>query len=58
MSPRPVEDGGWFDERTDECCLLSEKSLAEAWNRPEEDAAWAYLQSSNEIGENGIKTAP
>ncbi len=24
--------------------LLSEKSLAEDWLRPEEDAAWAYLQ--------------
>lgn len=24
--------------------LLSERSLAEDWNRPEEDAAWAHLQ--------------
>lgn len=24
--------------------LLSEKSLAEDWNRPEEDAAWEHLQ--------------
>ena len=24
--------------------LLSEPALAEDWNRPEEDAAWAYLQ--------------
>ena len=24
--------------------LLSESSLAEDWLRPEEDAAWAYLQ--------------
>ena len=24
--------------------LLSEAALAEDWNRPEEDAAWAYLQ--------------
>ncbi len=24
--------------------LLSEASLAEDWNRAEEDAAWAYLQ--------------
>lgn len=30
---------------TDETALLSEQSLAEVWNRPEEDAAWAYLQS-------------
>jgi hypothetical protein len=25
-------------------CLMSEDSLARIWNRPEEDAAWAYLQ--------------
>lgn len=25
--------------------LLSEASLAVDWNRPEEDAAWAHLQS-------------
>jgi hypothetical protein len=25
--------------------LLSEAALAEDWNRPEEDDAWAYLQS-------------
>jgi len=24
--------------------LLSEESLAEDWNRPEEDEAWAHLQ--------------
>ncbi len=28
----------------DEVTLLSEKAL-EDWNRPEEDEAWAYLQS-------------
>ncbi len=28
----------------DETALLSEQSLAEDWNRPEEDAAWSYLQ--------------
>jgi hypothetical protein len=27
-----------------ETALLSETSLAEDWNRPEEDAAWSYLQ--------------
>ncbi|MDP6452415.1 MAG: hypothetical protein QF898_03810 [SAR202 cluster bacterium] len=27
-----------------ETALLSEKSLAEDWNRPEEDEAWSYLQ--------------
>ena len=29
----------------DETARLSEAALAEDWNRPEEDAAWAYLQS-------------
>ena len=24
--------------------LLSEQALGEDWNRPEEDAAWSYLQ--------------
>ncbi|MGC8856775.1 MAG: hypothetical protein ACP5QU_08255 [Anaerolineae bacterium] len=28
-----------------ETALLSEAALAEDWERPEEDAAWAYLQS-------------
>ena len=28
-----------------EATLLSEAALAADWNRPEEDAAWAYLQS-------------
>ena len=28
-----------------EAALLSEKSLAVDWNRPEEDLAWAHLQS-------------
>lgn len=27
-----------------EPALLSEAALAEEWNRPEEDEAWAYLQ--------------
>jgi len=27
-----------------ETALLSEESLAEDWNRPEEDEAWSYLQ--------------
>lgn len=27
-----------------EPALLSEYALAEDWNRPEEDAAWAHLQ--------------
>ena len=29
----------------DETAVLSEAALAEDWNRPEEDAAWSYLQS-------------
>ena len=37
-----------FDEdranKIDEATLLSEPALAEDWNRPEEDAAWSYLQ--------------
>ena len=28
-----------------EPALLSESALAEDWNRPEEDEAWAHLQS-------------
>jgi hypothetical protein len=28
-----------------ESVLLSESALAEYWSRPEEDAAWSYLQS-------------
>ncbi len=27
-----------------ETALLSEQSLAEDWNRPEEDQAWSHLQ--------------
>ncbi|MFA5803524.1 MAG: hypothetical protein WC879_02670 [Melioribacteraceae bacterium] len=26
--------------------LVSEKSLAEDWNKPEEDEAWAHLQAA------------
>jgi hypothetical protein len=29
-----------------ETALLSESVLAEDWNRPEEDAAWAHLQQA------------
>jgi hypothetical protein len=28
-----------------DAAILSERSLAEDWNRPEEDAAWSHLQS-------------
>jgi len=29
-----------------ETALLSEAALAEDWNRPEEDTAWAHLQQA------------
>lgn len=29
-----------------DAALLSEAALAEDWNRPEEDAAWAHLQQA------------
>jgi hypothetical protein len=29
---------------THETAIVSERSLAEDWNRPEEDAAWSHLQ--------------
>ena len=32
--------------RVPETALLSEASLAQDWNRPEEDAAWSHLQSA------------
>ena len=32
--------------RVPETALLSEQSLAEDWNRPEEEEAWAHLQSA------------
>lgn len=31
----------------DEVELLSEQSLAEDWNRPEEDEAWSHLQQAH-----------
>lgn len=31
--------------RVSETALFSETSLAEDWNRPEEDEAWSHLQS-------------
>jgi len=32
------------DAQVAETALLSERSLAEDWNRPEEDNAWSYLK--------------
>lgn len=34
-------------EYRNETALLSEAALAEDWNRPEEDAAWAHLQKAD-----------
>lgn len=53
--PRPcraivtiIEDPSQSTEITGipETALLSEKSLALDWNRPEEDEAWAHLQQA------------
>lgn len=38
LNEKPVEN-------IKETALLSEKSLAEDWNKPEEDEAWSFLQS-------------
>jgi len=54
LAPEDVQKlAGWLDQyrkkgvsRANEEALLSEVALAEDWNRPEEDAAWAYLQSA------------
>lgn len=40
------EPPGAGSPRIAETALLSEAALAEDWNRPEEDAAWAHLQSA------------
>jgi hypothetical protein len=37
----------WQTEPQHETALLSEASLAVDWLRPEEDAAWAYIQPGN-----------
>jgi hypothetical protein len=37
------EEPGTYPNET---ALLSEAALAEDWNRPEEDAAWSYLQQA------------
>jgi hypothetical protein len=34
------------EEPVAETALLSEAALAEDWNRPEEDEAWAHFQSA------------
>jgi hypothetical protein len=61
MAPETVKEDWGFDESDeclDECFVLSWESLANGWNRPEEDAAWAYLQPENGDGENAAETAP
>lgn len=40
--PRHVDE----PSEAHETALLSEPSLAEDWNRPEEDAAWSHLQQA------------
>ena len=35
-----------------EPALLSEPSLAEDWDRPEEDVAWSDLQADREVRSN------
>ena len=37
-------DDGVADPGADALARLSEASLAQDWNRPEEDAAWSHLQ--------------
>jgi len=32
------------EQRANETAMLSEPALAADWSRPEEDAAWSYLQ--------------
>jgi hypothetical protein len=38
--------GNETSDEKNETALLSEAALAADWNRPEEDAAWAHLQSA------------
>jgi len=43
-----MEEESWLedwlhDDDLGDCYLASLESLAEAWDRPEEDVAWAYL---------------
>jgi len=54
----PMESQPWLDEQPDDCCLLSEESLAECWDRPDEDFAWAYLRSIDGNGETNAATPP
>lgn len=40
-----ILDEETIEEHSNIISLLSEQSLAIDWNRPEEDEAWAHLQS-------------
>jgi len=44
-------------EKPHEAALLAEAALAHDWLRPEEDAAWAHLQSENGGGEESLSAA-
>jgi hypothetical protein len=46
LDEEPKVTGRNLGNITSETALLSEPSLAKDWNRPEEDAAWSYLQSA------------
>lgn len=35
-----------LEDDSTETAILSETALAQDWNRPEEDAAWAHLQKA------------
>ncbi|TGC06645.1 AbrB/MazE/SpoVT family DNA-binding domain-containing protein [Methanolobus halotolerans] len=35
-------------EKDLECAILSQESLAESWNTPEDDEAWKYLEEIRE----------
>jgi hypothetical protein len=47
-----------MDDDPDAGFLLSEASLAEAWNRPEEDIVWAYLQQYAEPVDSWLPWTP
>jgi hypothetical protein len=42
------------------CAIMSEKALAQDWLRPEEDEAWAYLQTygQHQADERGKQLSP
>ncbi len=46
-SEHTIEDWEDWIEGSNECWLMSQAALAVDWDRPEEDAAWAYLSTSD-----------